>query len=161
MNVSACSSARSKSYLKQRSSRGAFEKLHHKNPDLSVFLTEGITFMFFFLSMPLTISVPLRSDVEMGEQHISGPFSAQQLLWSLLLLSPLSEYLFQCFLNAIGCDCSEGHISCFYAEGWDPLPVPLLSWVPQTWRYEEFSVVMHFLHLQQVLPDRERVSVYL
>lgn len=42
----------------------------------------------------------------MGEQHTSGPFSAQQLI--SLALSPFSEYLFQCFLNEIGCDCSQG-----------------------------------------------------
>lgn len=55
--------------------------------------------------MSLNGSVPFSSEFMMGERHTSGPFAAQQLAVISVALSPVSEYLFQCFLSKIGCDC--------------------------------------------------------
>lgn len=55
--------------------------------------------------MSLNSSLPFSSEVKVGERRTPGPFSAQQLTVISLASSPFSEYLFQCFLSKIGCDC--------------------------------------------------------
>lgn len=73
----------------------------------------------------------------MGEQHTPDLSQPSTAVISLAL-SLLSEHLFQCILKEFGCGCSEALELCHTQGSCRDVFILFLSWMPQTWKYEEF-----------------------